>query len=199
MYFPTYMPLGSPTKSPLDLKKTLGSRDLEVSMVGLKLGASVLQLGGRNAHLIAALAKVVGISGEACAVVESAKEADRVQRAAVKAGVLVDVKTASFGALPFDPESFDVVVAPDLLGELRMNERVVCLLQALRVLRPGGRCVVIETVPRRGLGALFSRRTLDSTYVENGGARGAFEAAGCREVRLLADRKGRRFYEATKK
>ena len=48
MYFPTYMPLGSPTKSPLDLKKTLGSRDLEVSMVGLKLGASVLQLGARG-------------------------------------------------------------------------------------------------------------------------------------------------------
>ena len=166
-----------------------------------KLGASVLQLGGRNAHrrLIAALAKVVGISGEACAVIESAKEADRIQRAAVKAGVLVDVKTASFGALPFDPESFDVVVAPDLLGELSMNERVVCLLQALRVLRPGGRCVVIEKVPRRGLGALFSRRTLDGTYVENGGARGAFEAAGCREVRLLADRKGRRFYEGTRK
>ena len=126
-------------------------------------------LGGRNAQLIAALAKVVGISGEACAVVESAKEADRIQRAAVKAGVLVDVKTASFGALPFDPESFDVVVAPDLLGELSMNERVVCLLQALRVLRPSGRCVVIEKVPRRGLGALFSRRTLDDTYVENGG------------------------------
>ena len=172
MFFPIYMPLGSPTKSPSDLKKTLGSHDLEVSMVGLKLGASVLQLGGRNAQLIAALAKVVGISGEACAVVESAKEADRIQRAAVKAGVLVDVKTASFGALPFDPESFDVVVAPDLLGELSMNERVVCLLQALRVLRPGGRCVVIEKVPRRGLGALFSRRTLDDTYVENGGARG---------------------------
>ena len=199
MFFPIYMPLGSPTKSPSDLKKTLGSHDLEVSMVGLKLGASVLQLGGRNAQLIAALAKVVGISGEACAVIESAKEADRIQRAAVKAGVLVDVKTASFGALPFDPESFDVVVAPDLLGELSMNERVVCLLQALRVLRPGGRCVVIEKVPRRGLGALFSRRTLDSTYVENGGARGAFEAAGCREVRHLGDGKRRRFYEGTRK
>ena len=63
MFFPIYMPLGSPTKSPSDLKKTLGSHDLEVSMVGLKLGASVLQLGGRNAQLIAALAKVVGISG----------------------------------------------------------------------------------------------------------------------------------------
>ena len=135
--------------------------------------------GGRGMRtLIAALEKVVGISGEACAVVEAAKDVDRVQRAAVKAGVLVDGKTASFEALPFDPESFNVVVAPDLLGELSMHERVVCLLQAMHLLRPGGRCVVIEKVPRRGLGALFSRRTLDSTYVENGGARGAFEASG---------------------
>lgn len=180
------------------LKKSGGPRDLEVSMVGLKLGASVLQLGGRDGRLIAELAKVAGISGEAWAVAETDAECDGVRRAAQRAGVLVEVRTARLGALPCDPESFDVVVAPDLLGGLRMNERVPCLQQALRVLRPNGRCVVIEAAPRGGLGSLFSQRTLDRAYLLNGGAAGALEAEGFRAVRRLAEREGKSFFEGTK-
>lgn len=180
------------------LKKSGGPRDLDVSMVGLKLGTSVLQLGGRDGQLIAELAKVAGISGEACAAAETDAECDAVRRAAERAGVLVEVRTARLGALPFDAESFDVVVAPDLIGLLRMNERVLCLQQALKVLRPNGRCVVIEAAQRGGLGSLFSRRTLDRTYLMNGGAAGALEAEGFRAVRLLAEREGKSFFEGTK-
>ncbi len=167
-------------------------------MVGLKLGASVLQLGGRDGQLIAELARAAGISGEACAVTETDAESDNVRRAAERAGVLVEVRTARLGALPCDPESFDVVVAPDLLGGLRMNERVLCLQQALKVLRPNGRCVVIEAAQRGGLGSLFSQRTLDRTYLVNGGALGALGAEGFRTVRLLAERAGKSFFEGTK-
>ncbi len=180
------------------LKKSGGPRDLDVSMVGLKLGASVLQLGGRDGQLIAELAKVAGISGEACAVAETDAECEGVRRAAERAGVLVELKTSRLGALPFDAESFDVVVVPDLIGGLRMNERVLCLQQALKVLRPNGRCVVIEAAPRGGLGSLLSRRTLDRTYLMNGGAAGALEAEGFRAVRLLAEREGKSFFEGTK-
>ncbi len=167
-------------------------------MVGLKLGASVLQLGGRDGQLIAELARAVGISGEACAVAETDAECDRVRRAAERAGVLVDVKTAGLGALPCDPESFDVVVAPDVIGSLRMNERVLCLQQALKVLRPSGRCVVIEAARRGGLGSIFSQRALDRTYLMNGGAAAALRAEGFRAVRLLAEREGKSFFEGTK-
>ena len=167
-------------------------------MVGLKLGASVLQLGGRDDRLVAELAKVVGISGEACAVAETDAECERVRRAAARAGVLVEVKTGRLGALPWDPESFDVVVAPDLIGGLRMNERVLCLQQVLEVLRPNGRCVVIEAAQRGGLGSVFSQRTLDRTYLANRGAAGALEAEGFRAVRLLAERGGKSFFEGTK-
>ena len=181
-----------------NLRKSGGPRDLDVSMVGLKLGASVLQLGGRDGQLIAELAKTAGISGEACAVTESDAERDGMRRAAERAGVLVEVKAARLGALPFDAESFDVVVAPDLIGSLRMNERVLCLQQALKVLRPNGRCVVIEAAQRGGLGSLFSRSTLDRTYLMNGGAAAALEAEGFRAVRRLAERDGKSFFEGTK-
>ena len=179
------LPVNVPMESMFKLKKSGGPRDLEVSMVGLKLGSSVLQLGGRDGQLIAALAKAVGISGEACAVVQTAEEADGVQRAAGKAGVLVDVKKASPGALPFDADSFDVA-------------RVLWLQDALRVLKPNGRVVIIEAAQRGGLGSWFSQRSLDRTYLANGGARGALEAEGFRVVRLLAERDGRSFIEGTK-
>lgn len=167
-------------------------------MVGLRLGASVLQLGGRDGQLVAELARIVGISGEAWAVAETDAECENVRRAAKRAGVLVEVRTARLSALPCDHDSFDAVVAPDLLGSLRMNERVPCLQEALRVLRPNGRCVVIEAAPRGGLGGLLSQRAVDRTYLANGGARGALEAEGFRAVRLLAERKGKSFFEGTK-
>ena len=175
-----------------------GPRDLEVSMVGLRLGASVLQLGGRDPILIAQLARVAGISGTAIAVVETEDEASAVQRAAEQAGVLIDIRTASLSAVPCDAESVDVVVVPLLLGTLRMNQRVLCLQQALRVLRPGGRIIVIEAAPRGGLGAIFSQRTLDRTFVMNGGAKGALDAEGFRAIRLLAEREGKQFFEAAR-
>ena len=106
------------------------------------------------------------------------------------AGVLVEAKTARLGALPCDAESFDVVVAPDLIGGLRMNERVLCLQQALKVLRPNGRCVVIEAAQRGGLGSIFSQRALDRTYLMNGGAVGALEAEGFRAVRTARRTRG---------
>ena len=180
------------------LKKSGGPRELEVSMAGLKLGSTVLQLDGGDGELIAALAGAVGISGEACAVVENADQADRFERAAAKVGVLVEVKTAALGALPFDPETFDVVVAKDVIGEMRMNDRVVCLQQALRVLRLGGRCLIIEQAVRGGLGVLLSRRTLDAQYLANRGAQGALKAEGFHGVRLLAEGDGQSFVEGTK-
>ena len=175
-----------------------GPRDLEVSMVGLKLGATVLQLGGRDPLLIAQLAKVAGISGTAIAVVESSGEADAVRHAAEQAGVLIDVRTATLTALPCDPESVDIAVAPSLLGVLRMNQRVLCLQQVLRVLRPGGRIIVIEPAPRGGLGAVLSQRSFDRTYIMNGGAEGALDAEGFRAVRVLAEREGKQFVEAVR-
>lgn len=185
-------------KLPFMRQASAGPRDLEVSMVGLKLGASVLQLGGRDPVLIAQLARVAGISGTATAVVETEDEAGAIQRAAEQTGVLIDVRTASLSALPCDAESVDVVVVPSLLGTIRMNQRVLCLQQALRVLRPGGRIVVIEPAPRGGLGAIFSQRTLDRTFILNGGAKGALDAEGFRAVRLLAEREGKQFFEAAR-
>ena len=167
-------------------------------MAGLKLGSKVLQLHGRDSGLIATLAGVVGLSGQACAVVLDQAQAEAFERASAAEGVLVEVTVAPLRTLPYDPESFDVVVIKNVLGDLRQNIRVACLQQAHRVLRPGGRCLVIEQAMRGGLGALFSRQSLDRQYATFDGARGALKAEGFRGVRLLADRDGKSFTEGTR-
>ena len=180
------------------LKKSGGARDLELSMAGLKLGKVVLQVYGSDHGLIAALAGVVGLSGQAYAVAETRGDAEAFERQAADAGVLVDIKVAKLEALPYDDEWFDVVVIKQVLGGLTQNDRVLCLRQALRVLRPGGRCLVVDTAMRGGLGAILSRQSLDLRYVEGGGAQRAFEQEGFRGIRLLAERDGLRFVEGTK-
>ena len=179
------------------LRKLGGPRALEVSMAGLKLGSRVLQLDGGDGELIAALAGVVGLSGHACAAVQETGQVAAFERAAARAGVLVEVKVTSFASLPYAAQAFDVVVIKDVLGRMRQNDRVFCLQEAGRVLRSGGRCLVIEQSQRGGLGALFSRQQLDRQYAA-GGARAALAAEGFAGVRLLAEQDGYSFTEGTR-
>lgn len=181
-----------------NLKRSGGPRDLELSMAGLKLGKSVLQAHGSDYGLITALAKVVGLSGQAYAVAGTQHDAEAFERGAADAGVLVDVKVAELAALPYDDNCFDLVVIKQVLGGLTQNDRVRCLQEALRVLKGGGRCLVVDPAMRGGLGALLSRQSLDPRYVEGGGAQRALEHEGFHGTRLLAERDGLRFVEGTK-
>jgi hypothetical protein len=176
-------------------KRVKGESDLRVSMSGLRLGNRVLQVGNRDPRLIALLAAKVGISGQASALVTDEAAAETISRAAAAVGVLVDVKVSPLRTPPFAQGWFDVVVIPELIGGMRPHERVGTLQGARQVLRVGGRCLIIETAPRGGLGALISARVLDPHYVAQGGAEAALLAEGFKPVRRLAERDGLRFTE----
>ena len=175
-----------------------GREDLRVTMVGLQLGNRVLQIGQGDPRLIALLAAKVGISGQASALVTDDAAADTLNRAAAACGVLIDVKVAPLRTPPFAQGWFDVVVIPELIGGMRPHERVGTLQGARQVLRVRGRCLVIETAPRGGLGALFSARSVDPHYRAQGGAEAALRAEGFKPVRTLAERDGLLFTEGMK-
>ncbi len=179
-------------------KKLKGESDLRVSMAGLRMGERVLQIGSGDPGLIALLAAQVGISGQASALVPDDGRAGSVLRAAQARGVLVDVKVAPLRTPPFAQGWFDLVVIPSLIGAMRPHERVGTLQGARQVLRVGGRCLVVETAPRGGLGALFSGRALDPHYRSQGGAEAALRAEGFKPVRSLAERRGLQFTEGVK-
>ena len=179
-------------------KRVRGETDLRVSVIGLRLGERVLQIGHGDPRLITLLAATVGVSGQASALVTDDDAAEPIRRAAAAQGVLVEVKVSALQTPPFAQGWFDVVVIPELIGAMRPHERVGTLQGARQVLRVAGRCLVIETAPRGGLGALFSARALNPQYRAQGGAEAALRAEAFSPVRTLAERDGLLFTEGMK-
>ena len=83
---------------------------LPVAMTGVRMGERALQLGIDDPSLVGAIAAKVGLSGHAAIVVRDEREAAKARSAAEKAGALVDVQVRPNAALPFEGDSFDVIV-----------------------------------------------------------------------------------------
>ena len=170
---------------------------LSVSMTGVKLGDRVLVVGCGDPRLIAALAAKSGLSGRTCAVDESPDLATEAGRIALKEGVLIETSAAMPHALGFDREAFDLVVLRDA-GTRDRQSRALVAQEAWRLLRPGGRCMAIDTLPRSGVATMLGGPAPASA---DGGTEAidVFKAQGFVAVRALAERDGLRFVEAVKK
>lgn len=170
---------------------------LVVSMTGVKMADRVALVGCAHGGRLGAIAGKVGLSGRAVAIVPDDASAARTRKGAADAGALIELEVAPPTRLPAADSAFDLVVVDDtagLLATLGAEDRVAAVREALRVLRPGGRVVVIGSTARRGLGALVA-----------GPPRGArfdpvpsLQADGFRSVRTLAEREGLVFVEGTK-
>ena len=180
------------------LKKSAPSEPLAVSMSGVKLGDRLLVIGCGDPALVAQLAVKTGLTGRACAIDEDAHRVEKAARSIEREGALVEPLTAPLTQLPLETESFDVVVLRDVVGTLETHRRLACVGEAHRVLRPGGRCVVIETMARSGLSGMLHKPTVNADYAASGGAEGALSAGGFRAVRQLAAREGISFAEGLK-
>jgi len=167
-------------------------------MSGIKLGDRLLILGAEDHALIAALAGKAGLTGRACLLDASPAVTATAATAVEREGALVETYSAPWTMLPFDPHDFDVVVIRNVLRRLAADTGLLCAQEVHRVLRPGGRSIVIEGVGRGGLGGLLGGGQADSEYRRTGGATHALEAAGFRGVRTLAEREGQLFVEGIK-
>jgi SAM-dependent methyltransferase len=171
---------------------------LPVAMTGVRMGERALQLGVADPSLVGAIAAKVGLSGHAVIIAGDDREAAQARVAAEKAGALVDVQTRSNTALPFDSDSFDVVVlhaTSDAHGSLQAGTLIATLREGHRVLRTGGRFVIVEGGSPHGTFAFLRfkpRLGEPSIGVE------AMSTAGFRAARLLAKNEGYRFSEGLK-
>jgi ubiquinone/menaquinone biosynthesis C-methylase UbiE len=170
---------------------------LIVGMTGVQMGDRIAQVGCPEGGRLAAIAGKVGLSGRAVAVVPDEVSAARARKAAAREGVLLELEIAPPTKLPLADAAFDLVVVDDtgaLLGGMGAADRDAAVREALRLLRPGGRVMVIGSAPRPGLLALFTRAEpgprFDPTPV--------LQTGGCKAVRVLAERDGLVFVEGMK-
>jgi SAM-dependent methyltransferase len=170
---------------------------LVVGMTGVQMGDRIAQIGCSEGGRLAAIAGKVGLSGRAVAVVPDDVSAARARKAAAREGVLLELDIAPPTRLPAADAAFDLVVVDDtggLLGAMGADDRVLAVREALRLLRPGGRVMVIGSAPRAGLAALFARARPAPRFDPTS----ALQSGGCKAVRVLAEREGLVFVEGMK-
>ncbi len=171
-----------------------GPYALAVAMTGIRIGERLLELGAGTPPLFGALAAKVGLSGHAAAVSDQAAGADALKRAGAEAGALVEVEVASPAALPYDAESFDIVVVD--ATATTVDAAAAWLAEAYRVLRLGGRLIVAE---RTGSSRLFGLLQTRTAAAPSETVARALSDNGYRPVRKIAERDGWRFTEGMKK
>jgi SAM-dependent methyltransferase len=166
---------------------------LPVAMSGVRMGERALQIGVDDASLVGAIAAKVGLSGHAAVVVTDDRQAARARAGAAAAGALADVHTTQT-TLPYEDDAFDVVVVhAAAVAHAFAHQGAALLSDSRRVLRAGGRIVVIE-----GRGRGWMRRVRPAALAELAAVLQALASAGFRGARLLAEREGYRFVEAVK-
>ena len=140
----------------------------------------MLDIGGGDGRLVAAVGAPTGLTGRVAAVEPDAAVANKVETSATAIGVLVEVLAAPLDRLPFEDAAFDVAVVPmpptvEALG--------TALTDAWRVVRPGGRAMIVAT----------SKPAPDPAQVL-----AALGRAGFRAGRLLSEREGLAFFESSR-
>jgi len=163
-------------------RKAAARDSLAVTMAGVKLGDRFLSIGLRDAPLIAALAAKAGLTGRACAVDADPARAEAGAALIETEGALIEATHAPWDQLPYEAGSFDVAVARDIWSTLAPDQQSNCAIEILRVLRGGGRLVVIEPAKTAGEGITAS-----------------LQHAGFAAVRVLAQAEGAAFFEGIKR
>jgi ubiquinone/menaquinone biosynthesis C-methylase UbiE len=162
------------------------------------MGERALQIAIDDPALAGAIAAKVGLSGTAAIAVADEAGAAKAREGAAKAGALVDIHVAPLQTLPYADSSFDAVVVHTMGGMLAAMDdstRVATLREANRVLRSGGRVVIIETGARGGLRSLIGGGAPSG---DAGVTVASLTTAGFRGSRVLAEREGYRFLEGMK-
>jgi ubiquinone/menaquinone biosynthesis C-methylase UbiE len=175
-------------------KKGPSPHQTAVAMVGAKPGSIVVVLGAGDGGLAAELALVTGLNGQTVVVDPAAGSEATVTAAAAEAGALVDLEHALLTALPAGSGTVDVAVIQNQLGASG-SARQAIVAQANRVIRPGGRVVVIEGREPRGF---FASQRNQAAALDGAAVLALFEGSELRAARALAETNGLAFIEAVK-
>jgi ubiquinone/menaquinone biosynthesis C-methylase UbiE len=122
-------------------------RERMLALAHLQPGEAVLDIGCGTGTLAIAAKRKVGPAGAVHGIDASPEMIARADHKAGKAGVGVSFRTEPVQALSFADAQFDVVLSTLMFHHLPRPARRQCVLEIERVLRPGGRVLIVDFGP----------------------------------------------------
>lgn len=119
-------------------------REKILNFADLKPGEAVLDVGCGTGSLAIEAKRHVGSTGSVCGIDASPEMLARAGRKAAKTGCEVVFKNGAAQALPFADGQFDAVLSTLMLHHLPRTARQQCAGEMRRVLKPGGRALVVD-------------------------------------------------------
>jgi ubiquinone/menaquinone biosynthesis C-methylase UbiE len=126
-------------------------REKILELARIETGESVLDIGCGTGTLAIAAKRRVGPAGSVSGIDPSPEMLARAGRKARKAGLDVVFRNATAQALPFPGGRFDVVLTSAVLHHLPRDARAECAREMRRVLKPGGRLLVVDFAEAGGM------------------------------------------------
>ena len=135
-------------------------RERLVRLARIKPGESVLDVGCGTGSLAIAARRAVGPEGVVQGVDASPEMIARAEKKASRAETDVHFSVGAAQSLPHSNAAFDAVLMTVMLHHLPRKARVDAVIEARRVLKPGGRLLAVEfgaAGPRKGIIAHLHR------------------------------------------
>lgn len=166
-----------------------------LAMLGAKAGQAAVFLGSADPDLAAEIGRVTGLNGRTVVVDDADRAETRVAAAAARAGALVEFENQSPSESGLDGDQFDVAaITISSWMEFPERRRAACIGEALRLVRPGGRVVIVISAGRAG--GFFGSKAVPRAVADE--ALALLATTGARAARVLAEVPGTTYVEAAR-
>jgi len=119
-------------------------RHRAVDLAGLQPGESVLDVGCGTGTLALLAKERVGDTGRIYGIDPGPRQIARARSKAARRGANIDLRVGVIEQLPFPDQSFDVVLSTMMMHHLPDDLKRRGLAEIERVLKPGGRVIIVD-------------------------------------------------------